>query len=184
MADDEDPPTAETLGEELLPADDAGSTPEADVEAAIASALAPDYASLPGTGPEPIGFTWRFNFEKGEFDRRGTAPAEAHGLDSIEVWVLTVMHTARWAHGIFSDAFGIEEPHSMIGDVDPRPALRRYEENLRAAVTVHNRITDMTDFVADFDPATGLINIENFEVVLDDQARLSLIGPILVRPED
>lgn len=177
-------PNAETLGEELLPADDPGSSAEADVEAAVASALAPDYASLPGSGPQPIGTTWLFDFEAGQMVRRGLAPAEARGLESVRIWVLTAMHTARWSSGLFSDAFGIEEPDDLLGDVDPFPALRRYEDRLRGALTVHDRITDVTDFVADFDPATGVITIENFDVVLDDQARLSLVGPIIIRPEE
>lgn len=176
-------PDAQSGDFELLPADDPGSTPEQDLEAAIASALSPDYVSLVGEGPVPIGYTWLFDYEAGRHVMRGQAPVRATGIDNIKTWALGVTRTARWAHGVFSDAFGMEEPDAMVGLANPRPALRAYEDALRRALLVHDRITDLVDFEADWDPASGIVTISNFTVTLDDEARLSLGGPITIRPE-
>lgn len=177
-------PGAEDLGFELLPADDAAPTPEEEVEEAVASALAPDYVALPGEAPEPLGKTWLFDFAERRMVMRGQAPAEATGEAAIQVWCLTALHSAQYAHAIFSDAFGTERAGDPIGDVDVPPLIRDYEARLRAALTVHDRIDDVTDFDADWDPATGVLVVHQFHVVLDDETALAVVGPFDLRPEE
>jgi hypothetical protein len=73
-----------TDGFSLLPFDDEELTPEADIEAAAAGALADPEAPAPveEAAPEPFGRTPLFDFERGRFVRQGTTPAGVTGFDA------------------------------------------------------------------------------------------------------
>lgn len=175
-----DTPDAFDLGFELLPVDDEVIDADTDLDAAERSALeaalerldAPD--ELP---PVPFGRTWSFDFVRGRFNRRGSAPAEVRGLGAVEQWCLMAAHTARYAHGVFSDEFGMERPDSVIGQVDVRDEAEDYGERLREALLVHDRITDVDRYSATYDPEEGVLLIEGFRVVTDGGEALSF-GPL------
>lgn len=162
-------PDAEDLGFELVPSEESAISPEEDLEAAIASALAPEYAEIPGEIPEPLGRTWAFDWDRGRFIRRGQAPAEVTGKDSVAQWVQMVVHTARFSHGVFSTEFGIEDVEDVIGRLPSGAVLSSYRDRLLRALLEHERITGLEDFKADYDPATDVIEIKQFVVVLDDE---------------
>lgn len=177
-------PDATDLGFTLLPADDAGLSAADELLAAAASALAPDFTEAPGQAPIPLGRTWLFDFERGVMQRRGTRPAEALGADALEVWCLTAIHSARYGHWVFSDEFGVEEPDEWIGDLPDGVLLRRIERGIRRALTVHDRIEDVTDFVMWADPADGTVYIDSFTLQQDedDHVRLAFPNPITITP--
>lgn len=174
-------PDAFDLGFELLPVDDEGTTPEEDLAAAERSALEDALEGLDDPAdevpPEPFGRSWAFDFERGRFRRQGEAPGEVRGLVALEQWCQVAIRTARYAHAVFTDAFGMERPASAIGQVDVRDEVADYGDRLRAALLVHDRITDVVDYRASYDPEEGLLLVESFTVVTDGGEGLSF-GPV------
>lgn len=179
-----DIPGADDLGMELIPADDAEVTADEELAVAVESALAPEFEPIPTAQPTPLGSTWLFDFEAGRFVMRGADAARVTGAEALAVWCQTAIHTARYAHGIFSDQFGMERAGDPIGEAHVAPLIRDYEDRLRRALTVHERIADVTDFEADYDPATGILTIHQFDVVLDDETVYTIEGEHVVAPSE
>lgn len=176
---------AETLGIELLPADDAAVEPEADLAAAEQAALDDVPAEAGGPdAPEPLGMTWEYDFDGDPpgFVRRGEAPAEVRGADSVRQWCLMTIHSARYAHDAFSDDFGMEEPEDPIGETWNSDLLADYRDRLTEGLLVHDRIVAVVNFEAFFDPQEGVLEIDGFDVVLDDDSLVN-IGATTVRVE-
>lgn len=167
-----DVPDADELGLELLPEEDVVS-PEEDVEAAVASALAPDFVSLPGQIPTPLGRTWRFDWSSGRFFRRGSSPAEARGPDALIEWCQMALHSGRFAHAFFGDDFGVEDAEDPIGS--PATAENK-EEQIRRAFLQHDRIAAVDNVQIVGDPATGDIQVRYLEVITDDDDRIEVPG--------
>ena len=169
---------AEDLGIELLPEDDEGIGVEADLASAEATAIGEDAPDpvLAEDVPTPIGMTWVFDFDRGEFVMHGHAPAEAWGLAAVRQYCLMAVHTARYANDVFTDDFGMEEPEDPIGEVVSDELIADYEDRLREALLVHDRIAGVQEFKAAFDQQTGTLNIEGFDVIMDDETLLTFGG--------
>src|SRR5437763_6302393 len=86
--------------------------PIADLDAAVQNALVVPAGVRAVTPPveQPLGRSWDFDWELGQFRRIGDSPAEVVGLDAVAQWVQAAIHTARYAHAVFSDEFGMERP--------------------------------------------------------------------------
>lgn len=173
------------LGFELLPSDDEGLSPTAARAAAVAGAVAEPGAIVPepDVGPEPIGRSWLFDFEAGRFVRAGSSPLPAHGLAALEQWVLMAAHAARYAHSVFTDEFGMEHPDGGIGELGTAAMISDYEQRLREAILVHDRITALQDFRASYNPIEGVLSIAYFEVVTDEEDVVPLADVTLGRAE-
>lgn len=163
------------LGLELLPSDDEGLSPADELTAAIAGAIAEPNAIVPQAedAPTPFGRTWVFDFEEGRFVRSGSSPAPTAGFGAVQQWVLMAMHSARYAHSVFSDNFGMEQPEQGIGEMIGAEVISDFEQHLREAVLVHERITALDKFKASIDPTTGDLTISYFEVVTDEDEVIS-----------
>jgi hypothetical protein len=173
-------PDAVDLGLELLPAEDDPVTADEELGTAEESALddVPPDAGGPDA-PLPIGMTWEFDFATGHFARRGGTPVPVHGVDGIRQWCLMTIHSARYAHAVFSDEFGMEEPEDPIGETWNSELLADYRDRLTEALLIHDRISAVADFEAFFDPLEGVLEIDSFDVVLDDDS-LVAVGPVAV----
>lgn len=160
----------------LVPADDPQVSPDDDLAAAVAGALAVSSTTVPVTpdAPIPFGRTWTFDFEAGQFIRRGNSPTESTGFDALAQWCLMAIHSARYAHPVFSDDFGMEEPDSLIGEFALGEALADWQASLVDALLVHDRITSVENFDLTWDPAAGVLTINNFDVVTDTDARVTV----------
>jgi len=156
---------------ELLPSDDEGLSPAEELQAAIAGAVAEPGAIIPQAeeAPRPLGRTWIFDFEAGRFVRSGGSPAPTSGFGAVQQWVLMAAHTARYAHKVFSDEFGMERPEEGVGELSGTEIVSDYEQHLREAVLVHDRITALDKFVAAVDPLSGDLVISYFEIVTDEE---------------
>lgn len=168
----------------LLPSDEEGAT---DIDArldAAEEALLTDPAQLAAQvqAPIPFGRSWSFDWQGGRFYRSGTAPTEVRGEGALIQWIQAAMHTASGAHPIFSNAFGLEDPEAVLDQLDPEEALDDFEADMREALTQHDRIQDVQDFAATFDPSTGVVTITSLTVVTDVNEELSL-PPLVVRTE-
>lgn len=170
MADD-----AVDLGFELLPADDEGSTPEDDLAAATASALADDVPEAEDEeAVEPTGYTWAFDWSTGRFKRRGSSPAVVTGLDALAERCMMALNTARYAHPIVSDEFGVEEPQRGIGTsgVEAREAADDWRVQVRDALLVFDDVTDV-QVEPEYDAVAGAIVLRDLVVTTNEEVELS-----------
>jgi hypothetical protein len=170
----------------LVPTDDETLSPADELAASIAGAVTEDgfVASLPDTSPAvPFGRTWIFDFETGRFLRAGTSPVPTTGFGALQQWVLMAVKSARFAHAVFSDDFGMEEPDAAIGELFVAEGISDYEQRLREAVLVHDRVTALENFEATYDPVAGVLAIAYFEVVTDEEERVPVTDITLGRAE-
>jgi hypothetical protein len=167
---------ANDLGFELLPADDEGSAPADDLAAAAASALEDPGAPVLSSEPpaDPSGYTWPFDFEQGRFVRYGQSPARVTGVEAIKQRCLMAVYSARYAHPIFSDEFGVEQPQRGIGSVGPeaREAADDWRAALRDALLVFDDVTDV-QVTPSYDPIEGVIILSDLVVTTNEEVELS-----------
>lgn len=174
------------FGFSLLPPDDDPVTPEADLDAAAAAALAdPALAPVADGAPEPFGRSWAFDFTRGRFIRQGLAPAVTTDLDSLRQWCMTTLNSARYAHPIFSSDFGIEKPQGPVGDAGDRArdSADDWRVAARDALLVHDRIADVS-VTATYDPVAGVVLVEDLLVVTDEEVELSFDDIAITLEED
>lgn len=160
----------------LLPADDPQSSPDDDLAAAVSGALAlPDQITpIDPTPAAPFGISWRFDWQRGQFIRVGQSPAQTAGFDSLAEWCLMAVHSARYAHPVFSDDFGMEEPESVIGEFAEGEALSDWQRAIVEALMVHDRITSVENFELDWDPSQGILTILSMDVVTDEDQTVTV----------
>lgn len=158
----------------LIPADDEAVTPDADLDAAAASALAePGDVAGDEDAPEPFGRTPAFDFAAGRFVRQGGSPAWVTGLDSLKQWCLMALHSARYAHPVFTEDFGHEFPTSTVGTAGPE-AVEEADDffaRLRDAWLVHDRIADVQGRGV-YDPVAGAVILTDLVVITDEEVEL------------
>lgn len=163
-------------GFELLPIDDPEVPAEDALNAAMADALGDDtgLAAVETAGPEPFGSTWAFDWEQGRYKRHGGRPVRVTGLAALREWCMMAVNSTRFAHVVFTDRFGIDDPLEGIGtglgEDDDLPA--DYEEKIRNALLIHDRIVDVTDFDIEWNPVEGVLYIHYFRVVTDEADEL------------
>lgn len=172
-------PGADDLGLRLLPELEEPLSAEEELELAAASALAPDYPALPGRPAVPLGRTWRFDWAQGRFISRGASPAETEGKGAVEEWCQMALHSARGAHAVFPEDFGVEDPEADVGGLPSSSSLVSLEDRLREALLRHDRITDVEEFEADYDPASDVVTVRRFIVVLDEGEALEFFPGVV-----
>lgn len=104
----------------------------------------------------------------------GGAPIETRGTDTLRQWMFAALHTAQGAHPVFPPSFGIEDPDDWIGGVDPTDALSTFEPRANDALTQHDRVEEVDDITAEYDPDEGVISIEDLVVITDEQEAVPL----------
>lgn len=160
----------------LLPANDPRLTADEELAAAAAGALAVPAAFNPVADPEPLPFgrSWLFDFELGQFVKVGSFPIETAGFGALAQWCLMAIHSARYAHPVFSDGFGMEEPDGVIGEFATGEALSDWQRNLVDALMVHERITSVENFDMLWDPTSGVLTINSFDVITDEDQTMTV----------
>lgn len=116
----------------------------------------------------PLGRGWVMDFETGQLVRHGTAPARVYGLDNLQAWIEKTLRTARFAHPIYSEDYGVEEPWEDYGRTVTQEVTSRLQEKWTTALTVHDRIADVTDWRFNHDPAMHVLQC-SFTVLVDDE---------------
>jgi hypothetical protein len=158
----------------LIPTEE-GLSAEQDLQAAAEAALAPAPAEAEAA-PAPYGRSWAFDFVNRRMVRRGDAPAEVEGVDALVQWCLMAVYSVRYAHAVFTDNFGMEQPYQLLGLADPTPYVLDMERKLKSALTVHDRIVNVQNYRASYDPTQGVLFIEHFEVVTDEEDVIPISG--------
>jgi hypothetical protein len=146
---------------DLIPPDPGLINPDLALDAALGPVEETD-----PDAPQPFGRGWRFDFITEKFVMDGRAPQETYELDSLIVWVEKTLRTARFAHAIYSDGYGIENPFDVIGLQADDETFSAYEEAVTDALLVHDRITAVEGFTFSQDPFDEAV-FASFTVVLD-----------------
>jgi hypothetical protein len=156
------PPTDQ--GYTLLPADPGVMSPDLALEAA----LAPVIEIAPPT-PMPLGKGWAFDFENQAFIRAGSSPAEVFDTDNLRIWIEKTLRTARFAHPVYTDVYGIEDKDEMIGQPFDGTLAAQYQNAVVDALMVHDRIAAVDNFYFQNDPMAEQVYV-SFTVTLDQEA--------------
>lgn len=160
----------------LIPADDPQSSPQEDLDAATAGALALSDQITPvdPDPPVPFGSSWGFDWSAGQFLRMGRSPAPVGELDAVAEWAQMALHSARWAHPVFDDTFGIEEPDGVIGEFAEGEALADWQRSVVDALLVHDRIASVENVLLDWDPTTGVLTVLSLDIVTDEDTTVTV----------
>jgi hypothetical protein len=130
--------------------------------------------------PHPVGRGWAFDFLKREFVIAPTShgPLETIRIETLRNWIEKCLRTARGTYPIYSDDYGIETPGDFIGGPVSQFPDQVYEDAIREALTAHERITEIDQFEAVYDPMEEWVSV-NFVVVLDDETRFPIQNVVL-----
>jgi hypothetical protein len=174
-------PVDALAGFSLVPADELEFvSPEDDAAAAALGALdATDVALIEAAEPEPFGRTWVFDHPRRRMLRSGGAPVEVRGVDALRVWAEMALQVARNRFPIFPANYGFDRFDGAIGKVSPVEEVADFEERMREALTVHDRVTDVVDVVVSLDPREGVFLVERWAIVTDEGDRIEG-GPLSV----
>lgn len=164
----------------FLPAED--EPPSADdalsaVEEELSDLPALDDVDLQVEAPDelpPIGRGWAFDFQEPGFRRgvSGRGVLATRGVETLRGWIDKALRTARGAHAVHPDDYGMDDPWRLIGTPLSRAPIAEYEDDVRRALTFHPRIADVTDFRVALDPDVPAVELQ-FTVVLDDDTAVS-----------
>jgi hypothetical protein len=149
------------LGYDLLPPDSGTISPDIALDAALSPVV--DY-STPSI--EPFGKGWQFDFVAGQFVRSGASAAEAYDLANLRVWIEKTLRTAKFAHPIYSDSYGMEDPFLLIGYPSQSELIGDYQQQIVEALLVHDRIIGVQDFAYQQQALDDALYV-SFSVVLD-----------------
>lgn len=166
---------------ELLPPDDTITVAD-DLEAA---AQAAQIEGREGPGAEedskqPFGRGWAFDFSTGQFRHAGSAPAGVRGLDQLRMWIEKTLRTARLAHPMYSDNYGVDQPYEAIGQVFSPAMAGRYAKAIEEALMVHDRISAITDM--EFTGGLGSEVLEVSFTVVTDEDQIDVASVPVGRP--
>jgi len=133
---------------------------------ALDAALAP-VEDLTTDTPRPFGRSWHFDFQTGHFIREGTSPQSVYELDTLIMWIEKALRTARLAHPIYDDSYGMDEPYELVGTVvNADESLSAYEETIEKALLFHDRIIGVENFSFNQDPFDEVLQA-SFTVLVD-----------------
>lgn len=133
---------------------------------------APDLV-VTDTPADPLGRSWAFDFGKNRFVTRASGVAATHGLGTLKTWVEKTLRTARGAHPIHSDDYGMERPFDVIGMPLSMISSQDIEQRVLDAILLHPLITGLSDFHMDYDPLDTILNV-SFTVLLEDDVILPM----------
>lgn len=125
-----------------------------------------------GVPPHPPGRSWAYDFVRRRFVSapQQHGPLETHGIETLKQWIEKCLLTARGAHPIYSEDYGIELPNDLVGvSADTFPDAI-YESRISEGLLAHERITSIEDFAAVYDPMEEFVLV-SFTCVLDDGTR-------------
>jgi hypothetical protein len=113
----------------------------------------------------PLGRSWGRDFVGNQFKPFGAGPIQTSGLDTLRMWIEKCLRTARGAHAVYSDKFGVEGPVDEIGMQLTELTSTELEEKVTEALTQHPRISDIDNFESFANPDDDYLLV-NFDVVV------------------
>ena len=172
----EPPELQDEVVEQLLPIDDVPLEPEEELARLDDELEAfPDSDDIVVTEEEalPIGRSWAFDFQARRFVRgvRAQGPLETRGQTTLRYWIEKCLRTARGAHPIHPEDYGMNDPTGVYGLPLAEAQGADLEGDIRDALTFHPKIVDVTDFYSAYNPDEDYLAV-SFTVVLDDESAL------------
>lgn len=156
------------FGFNLLPPDPGVISPDLALDAALAPVV--DLGPAPVL---PLGKGWAFDFLARQFVRPGGSPGAVYELDNLRIWIEKTLRTARYAHPIYTDAYGTEDPFRLVGRPFEGALVAAYQESVVEALTVHDRIAAVGSFYYQQDPFDDGLYV-SFTVTLDAEAEQTI----------
>lgn len=165
---------------QLLPADDSlaiGADDELD--AAAASAVEPPVPEeLPEDPVDPPGRSWFFDFSEFRMVRRGRRPVETHGIETLKQRCLMALHSARFAHDVFTDQFGMEQPNDLIGEVAIEEDIADWQARAVDALLALRGVSAVDELTGRFDRDQAALLV-SFRLTSDDGATIPFNDVVL-----
>lgn len=160
------------LGDEL--------TADQALSAVATQPFDPDPAGLPQLDDtRPFGMTWAWDWANGRFLRAGSSPVPVWDTNNLRQWIQAALNTARGAHSIYDDQFGMDMDVDLVNTMAFDVAAQHlYAQAVTEALMTHDRITDVVDwrfYVATNDPdQDGSSTYVDFTVQVDNGESLDL----------
>jgi hypothetical protein len=156
---------------ELIPTSPFEITPEEQLEEA--EALLDEPLEIGEEPVEPYGMSWLWDFEAKRFVRFGNAPVRVTGITTLAMRVQSVARIMRFAHPIFSDDIGMEDPYRLIGKKKDGDALQSYISDFAEAVLALDRVAEIPDITVLPSDYADAIELE-VQLVTDDEENLTI----------
>lgn len=156
---------------ELIPASPFEITPDEQLEEA--EVLLDETLEVGEEPVEPWGMTWLWDFDAKRFKRFGSAPVRITGLAGLAMRIQAVARTMRFAHPIFSDDIGMENPYRLIGHAQDGATLQSHVADLSEAILALDRVAEVPNITVLDSSYADAIELE-VEVVTDDEENLAV----------
>lgn len=164
--------------EELLPAD-----AEADIDAlfdasneAIEDVSTEDDLEVIQPEPDPIGRTWAYDFNAGEFVNVGHSPLAVRGDAALAVWIEKCLRTHRGASVVHLPEYGMTRPLNDYLGGDPDDTFEM-KADIEDAITFHPHVTKLEDIIIDISDDRAEIS---FRVILADGGEIPFDSELTV----
>lgn len=105
-----------------------------------------DTQQLPETLP-PLGKSFLYDFENGQFTLVNGKMVELHGLDSLKMWIMKVMKTERFRFRVYDNVeYGVTL-EDLIGSNLPRAYIEaEIKREVTSALTRHTHIENIEEW--------------------------------------
>lgn len=127
--------------------------------------------------PTPIGRTWLFDFNQGEFDTSSGSPRKLQDNDALilQQWIRRALTTERGTLAIYPPNFGVELEGVWSGELTGTAAVVKISDTMRQALTYHDRIVDVQNIVMTEESGTMFVRAN---VVIDNGDVLPVNVPL------
>lgn len=166
------------LAIDLLPDDGLDLDPDAVLEDNFGDEFDLDFEDQEATefaDPLPYGKSWAWDFSKGRFVRFGPSPAQTNDLETLKTWIQKSMLTAKNAHPVYSEDFGMDSPDALIGFISDPSAQDEWASDVRETLLQHDRIADVTDFTFVATDNGEALDV-SFSVITDEDDNIEIEG--------
>lgn len=92
--------------------------------------------------PLPYGFTWKYDFNKGDLDFSRGDPPKLKNIGTVNEWILHTTKTEQSESFLLGQSIGTTI-NSLIGTTIDSYVLSRIKQNLVKVVNVHDRVNSI-----------------------------------------
>jgi hypothetical protein len=108
---------------------------------------------------QQFGYTWRFDDEAGDLQQSGHGHVKVEGLESFAEWVKSTLRTEKGRYQIYHDLdYGVDSEAVISGDVGPGIISGFLEDEIKEALSMHNRFIGIQDYTCD-EGDTGTVTV-------------------------
>jgi hypothetical protein len=134
--------------------------------------------------PLPLGRSWAYDFQAGEFVRDGKAPATLRGDGNLIGWIEKCLRTAQGSAVALPPEFGLARPLGDYIGGDPDEAVQ-LETDIVDALTFHPNIQAVEDVeieIVESDLGEDTAVAVSFLIVQGDGSEIEFDGELEVEP--